>query len=158
MTTHLHLLRHAHSSWAEPGQRDHQRPLDERGRREATRLAGELAARPRAVDRVVCSTATRAVETFDLIRPALPNGFTVEWSDALYAEGVDAYFSALRSAPGSVLLVGHNPTLEELVDSLAPTVESSLQDGIGTANWLTLHHEPVGDDEGAWRLSEIWRP
>jgi phosphohistidine phosphatase len=157
-TTHLHLLRHAHSSWAVPGQRDHQRPLDERGRSEATRLAEELSANRRTVDRVVCSTATRAVQTFDLVRAALPAGFTVEWSDALYAEGVDAYLAALRSEAGSVLLVGHNPTLEALVVLLAPVVPSDLAGGIGTANWLTLSREPMNEPDPTWRLAGIWRP
>ncbi|NDV85200.1 histidine phosphatase family protein [Aurantimonas aggregata] len=117
----LFILRHAHSSWALPGQRDHQRPLDERGRDDAFRLGAFLAKAEWRIDAVASSTATRATETLDLVRPALPAGTPEHLSDSLYALGVDAYYAeACRVGDaGGVLIIGHNPTIEEFTVSLA---------------------------------------
>lgn len=128
----LYVLRHAHSSWALPGQRDHLRPLDSRGRREAGVLAGFIARKGYQFDAVVCSTATRATETYDLIRSEFPVPARQESSDDLYALGVEAYYDAARrhGDASAVLLVGHNPTIEEFILSLAEAGEPSAMKAI----------------------------
>lgn len=135
----LYILRHAHSSWALPGQRDHQRPLDERGRRDAPRLGAAIADADYSFDVVLCSTATRAVETLEAIRAHLPPGYREELCDELYALDCEAYLAKARGqgSAASVLMIGHNPMIEEFTLALAPSGEKAaletLRDGFPTS-------------------------
>src|ERR1700753_1071269 len=63
----LLLLRHAKSSWSEPGASDHQRPLNRRGQEAAPRIGAYLKRHKLVPDRVLCSTARRTRETWDLV-------------------------------------------------------------------------------------------
>ncbi|WP_294644522.1 histidine phosphatase family protein [uncultured Aureimonas sp.] len=157
----IHILRHAHSSWAVPGQRDHQRILDDRGRADAASLAAKLRETEVPVGSVVCSTAVRARQTLDLVRSALPAEVPVRFSDDLYALGAEAYRAEITAfqGPGELLLVGHNPTIEDLAMSLCEMDAASqgqLRGGVGTAYWLIvdLHRGP--DLDG--RLRAIIKP
>lgn len=135
----LYLLRHAHSSWAQPGQRDHQRPLDDRGRGDALALGPAIAEAGYGIDAVVCSTATRAAETFAAVRPHLATDVAVETSDALYALGLDAYLAAVHAQPHArgLLIVGHNPMIEEFTLMLTGSRDDAatriLAEGFPTA-------------------------
>lgn len=122
-TTRLYLLRHAHSSWALPGQRDHQRGLDSRGNHEARRLAGFMASQDFRFDRIVCSTATRATATLEIVWEDRPGIDAIESSDDLYALETDAYYEVLAQGGTSVLMVGHNPMIETFALSLAGSAE-----------------------------------
>ncbi|MEX6508474.1 histidine phosphatase family protein [Jiella sp. M17.18] len=130
--SHLFLLRHAHSSWASPGQRDHQRPLDERGRKDASRLCEAIRRSGIAFDAIVCSSATRATETLDGIRPALASDLPVEVSDDLYALGAEAYLAAAHRHGDrrALLLIGHNPMVEAVARALAPDGEADASAAI----------------------------
>lgn len=144
----IHILRHAHSSWAVPGQRDHQRVLDDRGQEDAIRLASRVEANAVRIGRVVCSTAVRARQTLDLVRKALPASADIRFSDKLYALGSAAYEAEIRDAEGEgeLLLVGHNPTIEQLVFDICTTDTDALRaarTGIGTANWLIVDLDPA---------------
>lgn len=117
----LYLLRHAKSSWVDSGLRDHDRPLAPRGRRATTRLAGHVRRRRIEPDLVLCSSARRAVETLDGIRGALhANHVIVE--EALYGASAAQLLARLGRVDDdvrSVMVVGHNPGLEDLVVMLA---------------------------------------
>lgn len=151
----IHILRHAHSSWAVPGQRDHQRVLDDRGREDAVRLASRIGREAAWIQRVVCSTAVRARQTLDLVRKALPQTVDVWFSDDLYALGPAAYEAAIQASPGpgELLLVGHNPMIEQFVFDLCTADTEALRiarPGIGTANWLTIELK-IESADGAMR-------
>lgn len=124
----LHLLRHAKSSWDDLGLRDHDRPLSERGERSAAAIGAYLRQIALAPDLVLCSTARRAVDTLKAIRGALPAGTRVEISRGLYEVDSAALLSRIRRiAPGVgvVLVVGHNPGMEDLAAGLSgPDSES----------------------------------
>src|SRR5260221_13822701 len=79
----LLLLRHAKSSWDNPGGRDFDRPLAPRGRRTAPLIGGHLRDRQLLPDLVLCSTARRARETYDLVVPAV-GGSAIPFQPALY--------------------------------------------------------------------------
>lgn len=155
----IHILRHAHSSWAIPGQRDHQRVLDDRGREDARRLASRLDLHASSIRQVVCSSAIRARQTLDLVRSALPADVAVRFSDDLYALGPEAYAAEIRGFEGNgeLLLIGHNPTIEELVFGMCLEETEALRmarPGVGTAHWLTIARQaddPDGDLRGALR-------
>ncbi|RFC63708.1 histidine phosphatase family protein [Fulvimarina endophytica] len=125
----LFVLRHAHSSWALPGQRDHQRVLDERGRRDAERLADELKDEAIEIDSVLCSTAARARETFEIAKPAFARIGKTTFTDDLYAFGPEAYVAAIEAETdaSTILVVGHNPMIEDFALSLVGTDSKAYQ-------------------------------
>jgi phosphohistidine phosphatase len=117
----IYLLRHAKSSWKQEGLADHDRPLAGRGRRAARAIADHVRTSAIEPDLVLCSTARRARATLELIAPALPAS-AVEFEPQLYGADPDALLERLRRLPdavASVLVIGHNPGIEELAIELA---------------------------------------
>jgi len=118
----LYLLRHAKSSWDDPAVRDHDRPLAPRGRRAAARVAAylrDVGIRPAIV---LCSSARRAVETLEPILQAFDGGLDVRTERALYGADAGELLARVRRVPAdtvSVLVVGHNPGLQDLTLALA---------------------------------------
>jgi phosphohistidine phosphatase len=118
----LYLLRHAKSSWADPTLSDRERPLAPRGRRDAKRIAKHLIQLGIEPQLVLCSSAERARETLALVRPALGSTSTVRLEAKLYAASFDKLLERIRGVPEavqSVMLIGHNPGLQELGVGLA---------------------------------------
>jgi phosphohistidine phosphatase len=118
----LYLLRHGKSSWKDETLPDRDRPLAGRGRKAANRMAEYVQAEGIAPALVLCSPARRTRETLDRLLPGLGRDVEVEIDEALYGAGADDLLERLRGVPSavpSVMLVGHNPGLEELALSLA---------------------------------------
>jgi phosphohistidine phosphatase len=117
----LCLLRHAKSSWDDPGLGDRQRPLAPRGRKAARRLATWIAesdVRPRVV---VCSPAVRTRQTLEAVLEAL-DGPTVEVDERVYHASSALLLERARALPDdedAALIVGHNPGLADLCLMLA---------------------------------------
>ncbi len=117
----LHLLRHAKSSWDDPNLRDAERPLAPRGRKATKRMAAHLRRQKIRPELVLCSTALRARETLEGIRPALA-GVPARFEEGLYGAGAQELLDrlhALDDAVGSVMMIGHNPGLQDLALLLA---------------------------------------
>jgi phosphohistidine phosphatase len=117
----LVLLRHAKSDWShdEP---DLARPLAKRGRRQAPEAGGWLAANLHRLDLAVVSPANRARSTWDLVAARLDSPPPTRVDDRVYAASVDELLEVVRELPAElerVVLVGHNPGLEDLVETLA---------------------------------------
>jgi phosphohistidine phosphatase len=118
----LFLLRHAKSSWDDPELADHDRPLAPRGRRAAKLIAEHMARQGATPALVLCSSARRTRETLELIAPALGEGISVQIERELYAASDQGLLKRLRAAEDSIeslLLIGHNPGMQELALSLA---------------------------------------
>jgi phosphohistidine phosphatase len=118
---HLYLLRHAKSSWDEPGLDDRERPLNKRGRRAAKAMARHLRDEGVAPQLVLCSPAVRTRQTLERIEPALGKR-RVQVEPALYGAGVGELLAQVRAVPerlDSVLVIGHNPGLQDLAVGLA---------------------------------------
>ena len=118
----LFLLRHAKSSWAVPGQRDFDRPLNGRGRAAAPLIGRFLMEGGHAPERVLCSPAARTRETLDAVLPFLPATVTVDFVRELYEASVEGVFKAITDhagEAGQLLVVGHNPSIHMLALSLA---------------------------------------
>lgn len=123
----LALLRHAKSSWDDPGQDDFDRPLDQRGRAAATRMGEEMRAIGFAVDLALVSPAARAAETFELLAKGW--GANVEWraEPRLYHASPDQMLEVVAAVPEEVerlMLVGHNPGMYQLAVRLTAGLES----------------------------------
>lgn len=118
----LLLLRHAKSDWSAPGQGDHDRALSERGRRDAPRMGVWMAREGLAPDRVLCSTARRARETLALVLGAMEATPRVDFVRDIYAGGANALIELARARGDGVerlMMVGHNPLMEETAARLA---------------------------------------
>ena len=117
----LHLLRHAKSSWDDAGLADHDRPLAPRGIRAATRMEEHLRDEDVRPDLVLCSSAVRARQTLDHVRPALGDAL-VKIEPRIYEASADDILELLRGLAEpirSVMVVGHNPGLQDLAVHLA---------------------------------------
>lgn len=148
----LHLLRHAKSSWDDLRVRDHDRPLSDRGERAAAAMAAYMRQSGIAPDLVLCSSARRTVDTLARLRSGLPDPLTVETRRELYEVGAANLLEVLRRVPdttGVVMLVGHNPGLEDLATALAgpdsdPGARKALARKFSTGALATLAFD------GAW--------
>jgi phosphohistidine phosphatase len=117
VTHSLYLIRHAKSSWSDPTLPDQERPLARRGRRDAKRIAKHLLRLGIMPELVLCSPAQRTRETLELVRPALGTTATVRLEAELYAASAETLLERLRAVPeevASVMLIGHNPGLQDL--------------------------------------------
>ena len=122
MVKRLWLLRHAKSSWDDPGLADHDRPLAPRGRKAAKRIRRWAAANEVRPDLVLCSTALRARATLELVSGAFGTP-DVKLEGGVYHAWAEDLLERLRVVPSDVrelLVIGHNPGLENLVALLAP--------------------------------------
>ncbi|MGI8813727.1 MAG: SixA phosphatase family protein [Pseudonocardia sp.] len=120
MPRRLVLLRHAKSSWSGDVP-DHQRPLGGRGRREAPLAGRWLAEHVGDIDLVVCSSAERTRQTWARVGAELPTSPEFRLDDRLYEASVPDLMRVARELPETartVLFIGHNPGLEDLVAEL----------------------------------------
>jgi phosphohistidine phosphatase len=118
----LWLLRHAKSSWSDEGLRDEDRPLARRGEDAADRMRDYLDAEGIQPGLVLCSSARRARETLARVLPALGTSLEVRVEHGLYTFEADVLLDRLaRISPDgrSVMLVGHNPAMQNLAIRLA---------------------------------------
>jgi len=129
------LLRHAKSSWDDVDLPDRLRPLAPRGVRAAAAVERHLSATAVAPDLVLCSPARRAVQTWEGVAPGVPQDTAVEIDEAIYHADGDELFARLRVVPseiGSVLLVGHNPGLQDLAVNLVGSGDVGLRERLLT--------------------------
>lgn len=149
MTRTLYLLRHAKSSWDEPLLDDFERPLNGRGAKAAAAMAEAMKDRKVIPDLVLCSTARRTQETWDLIAPSLPQDVPLRLQQSLYLASRSRLLAALARVPagaGRIMILGHNPGLEQLALRLAgpeskPKALAKLREKYPTGALAELHFE-----------------
>lgn len=117
----LYLVRHAKSSWADPGMADHDRPLNERGLRDAPAMAQRFKERHEPVDLLVSSTAARALATADAFAQALdlPSATQEAGIYEAHHRAIQGIIEALPEDAHRVMLFGHNPGFSLLTEHLA---------------------------------------
>jgi phosphohistidine phosphatase len=118
----LWLLRHAKSSWTDPELDDPDRPLAPRGERAADRMRDYLDAQSIRPALVLCSSALRTRQTLARVLPALGSELEVRIERSLYTFEAAALLDRLGGVPEgvpSVMLVGHNPAIQDLALMLA---------------------------------------
>jgi phosphohistidine phosphatase len=127
----LLLLRHAKSDWSR-GADDHDRPLSGRGLTSAPEIARYMRSRLYVPAAVLCSTAKRARQTLDLLLPEWEATPAIRYDRALYLAEWPNLLAALRKAPSHaspLLVVGHNPGLEQLAVALAMPPQTPAERG-----------------------------
>lgn len=155
----LSLLRHAKSGWDDPTLDDKDRPLAARGRKAAPIVGAFMAANAIVPDLVLCSPSVRTRQTLELVGKHLPGAFRVVFDDALYLAGGEALLARVhavkgrgRAVPGHVLLVGHNPGLQELALALMARQSERAGDRRAMSDKLPTCALVVLDfDAGRWR-------
>jgi phosphohistidine phosphatase len=143
----LTLLRHAKSSWNDPVERDFDRPLNDRGRRAARVMGDYMRIESLHFDAVLVSPAARTLETFELVRAAMERDFSAHEDRRIYLASSVTLLEVLRDCDDSaesVLMVGHNPGLEDLILDLVPeSGDTSIRDEVyikfPTASFAVLH-------------------
>lgn len=152
----LLLLRHAKSSWKEPGLRDFDRPLNKRGQRAAPLVGEFMKERDVRPDLIISSPAVRARQTAALVVERGGLQAELRYDERIYEADVPALLkvvSQIDEAAETVLLVGHNPGLQELLKfltgeeqefptaalaliSLEPDKWSNVEQRSGRLKWL----------------------
>jgi phosphohistidine phosphatase len=164
----LLLLRHAKSRWDEQGVADHARDLAPRGVKAARRMGQLLRERGLVPDLVLCSTARRASQTWQLASESLGTEVPIRFDERLYLASPSRMISVARelgAAAGRLLLVGHDPGLHRLAASLAAEGEEKLREQLA-AKFPTAALAHLAIDVASWagftgqpgRLRGFWRP
>lgn len=155
----LYLLRHAKSAWASPGERDFTRTLDDEGFAQAEIIADKAADRNYRPDRVVSSTAARCRQTAEAIRRAMDHDVEILFTDTLYNAPCDTYLEIVSANRDSsaLMLIGHNPTMEEVLDMLVGSSQAAaaIPAGYPTAGLAVLERAAESPLDGRWRLVDF---
>ncbi|MDF8332278.1 SixA phosphatase family protein [Novosphingobium cyanobacteriorum] len=165
----LALFRHAKSDWTDARARDFDRPLNERGQRGALAMGGYIRDSGHRFDRMIASPAVRVAETIETASKAWGRTFAVEWDRRIYLASSATLMDLLRDLEGdpkAVLMVGHNPGLEDLIFDLVPDDGSSplrdvVEQKFPTATFavMELAIDSWADiDDRCARLVELKRP
>ena len=153
------VLRHAKSSWKQPDLADHDRPLNKRGKRHAP-LMGRLLRREDLVpDNIISSSAIRARATTKAVAKASGYKGEIILNKSLYAAGPEVYLGVIHALSDEyvrVLIVGHNPGLEELLELL--TGEIHLMSTCSLAHVKFRVNKWSEIDDKIKGKAEIWRP
>ena len=156
----LLLLRHAKSSWKQPELADHDRPLNKRGKRTAPLMGALLQDEDLIPDLIFCSSAVRAHTTALLVAKACNYRGKIKQTGAFYLAGPEDYVEVLRQVADKharVLVVGHNPGLEALIEALTgeamvmPTAALAYIE-LSLKRWRDL------DMNTECKLLNVWRP
>jgi phosphohistidine phosphatase len=156
----IYLLRHAKSAWAQVGERDFDRALDREGLAEAESVAEKAAALGYRPDRLITSTALRCRQTAEVIRNAFGREFDLILADQLYNAAADTYLDLLSlENTGSLMIVGHNPTIEEVLERLVGQEQcaGAIALGFPTAG-LAVVDRPLAREQSLWRLVDFLSP
>ncbi len=156
----LLILRHAKSSWDNAYLADHDRPLNARGKADAPRMGRLLAQEDLTPQVIYSSSAERALATAEAVALACGYEDALAVRRSLYHADPLDYLEVLQSAPETaqcVMVVGHNPGLEELVEALTGTAAQMptaalAQVELPVAQWRDVNEETLG------RLVQLWRP
>ena len=160
------LFRHAKADW--PQVSDHERPLADRGRKEAAEAGRRLADTGIPVDQALCSTSVRTRETWKLAVAEFPHRPKTVYEERIYEASPGELIAVLNETPDdlrNVLVIGHNPAMEGLTEILAGSAEDDVRERMGrrgfpaaafavlsfTGSWKTV--EP-----GVASLVDYWAP
>ena len=160
----LGLFRHAKSDWHDPRARDFDRPLNPRGEKGAGLVGRHIFDHDVKWDKVIASPAVRVAETIELAAKATGRPIAVNWDRRIYLASSATLLDLLREQkddPGSVLMVGHNPGLEDVIFDLVPDDGTSpLRDVVElkfpTASFAVLELDIEHWNELKDRCGKLW--
>jgi len=155
----LFLLRHAKAENAAPGSPDPDRALNERGRQAAQTMGKYVKKKNLTFDLVLCSTALRARETAESLLAAAEMVVTVDYDQRIYEASPGQLLeviSEVKDELRNVLLVGHNPGMEELIRTLTDELEQISPCTLAKIDYDGREWSRVAENKG--KLEWIVRP
>jgi phosphohistidine phosphatase len=159
----LLVMRHAESDPAAGGMDDHDRPINHQGRIDATRMGELLRDEGQLPERILSSTARRARQTAVAAADACGYGDDIDYLPELYKTSPAHYVDVVRALPDAydrVMLVGHNPELEDYVSAVAglpkvvPTA-AIAEIVLPVDRWSEVYAETIGAVGHLWRPQEL---
>lgn len=160
------LLRHAKAEWSDVD--DHERPLADRGRKDAPVAGRWLAGSGIAPELVLCSTAARTRETWKLAVHELPQRPRTVYEEQLYEASLGELMALVNEVSDEVddlLVVGHNPGMHALADALAGEAEGDLLPRMNRSGFptsaiavITFNGSWKAVEHGVGRLAAFWSP
>ena len=128
MSFHLYIMRHAKSDWSVPGQDDHERPINKRGQKNAKQLGQWMQSNNYIPQKIISSTAVRAKQTIELVCKQFRDKDLnkIIYDKMLYLASPDTLIELIqlhKNEVDSIMLVAHNPGLEQLVHFLSTSNE-----------------------------------
>lgn len=162
----LLLFRHAKSDWSTPGQDDFDRPLNERGKKDAVRMGAWMKENNIRPEWVLCSTAERAQQTLHGLRKNIDIPDTlIQHEERLYMADAAMVLQLLGECPedmDDVLIIGHNPTMDDVLTHLCganlPLTKSGKLMATATLAVANLPDDWHQLPAGCGNLSQIIRP
>ncbi|MFF9002467.1 SixA phosphatase family protein [Streptomyces achromogenes] len=166
-TRHVVLVRHAKADYPH-GVDDHDRPLAERGRKDAPKAGSWIASTGAPLDLALCSTDVRCRETWKLIVGELSQRPRTVYEDRLYegsAEDLITLIKEVDDEVGSATVIGNNPALHALADALAGETEGDLREQMHRSGFpsaavavLTFTGSWKDVEHGVGKLTAYWTP
>ncbi|WP_374730665.1 SixA phosphatase family protein [Aliirhizobium terrae] len=156
-------MRHAQAVSSAASGRDFDRTLSDQGYAQAELVADKAIDLGYTPDCLVSSTAIRCRQTAEIVRRSVSESLDIEFVDALYNSTPETYATIIagQSSNTSVMLVGHNPTIDQLLEGLIGSAarRSALVGGYPTAGIAVLDHAPDRAEEGFdWILHDFVKP
>lgn len=160
MTKTLLIMRHAKSDWNNTRLDDHARPLNKRGKQDAPQMGRLLKKEELTPDLIITSTAERALTTAELVALACDYDGELVTTNSFYHADPATYLEVLQGVDDQykrVMIVGHNPGMEELVADLTGEAEHFTTANIAhvelpISSWAQLNEDTTG------KLLNLWRP
>ncbi len=165
----IYLARHAKSSWMSTALKDFDRPLNKRGEKDAVKIGDELVRLDWLPEKIIASPAIRAKQTCEAYCEILAYPvINVEWNSGIYAAHTITLLhilASLNETIKSVMLIGHNPAMEDLLVHLcgySEVIEQQQRDGkiFTTANIAKLTADSLWTDlvMDEVKLNNLLRP
>lgn len=159
----LLLLRHGKSSWSDTSLADHDRPLKKRGHEAAKRMGRLIRELKRVPDHILTSSAERAIATAKVAAKEAKFDREIEVVPALYHADSSAFVAIVSRVPNRfdrVLVVGHNPGMEDWLERLIGRAEvfptaALAQIELPVESWLDMSVNTRGTLQGLWRPKEL---
>ena len=155
MTFHLYIMRHAKSDWSDLDTTDFDRPINKRGRKNAKQIGLWMLCNNRIPDIIISSPAHRARQTTELVTEQFNSAGSVDvlYDNDLYLASLDTLIECIeiyKNDLNSLMLVAHNPGLEQLVEYLSSKTVNPEPSGktMTTANLVIFEYPDSNFDPG----------
>lgn len=156
----LMIMRHAKSSWKDSELSDHERPLNKRGKKDAPLMGKKLKKESIIPQIILSSSAVRCQMTVEALVEEINFKGEIKYLDLLYMAELETIVDILKDLPEDfkrVMLVGHNPGLEGMVQLLGGKIDSMPTAAIAyiilpIKKWKDLNKKTEGE------LAKLWRP
>lgn len=157
----LYLMRHAHSGWPQPGERDFDRTLDARGVAEAEAVARMVVSSGYKPQLILCSAAVRCRQTAESFHSITGEGPEIRFIEDFYNAPFETYLAAIEAETcQTLMIIGHNPSIEVLLEALigSERTASTIPTGFPTAGFAALARADQTQSPPHWQLQTFLCP